>query len=114
MSYRVLVAPAAERQLDANTDWWQEHRSADEARRWYSGFRGKIARLDENPHLHGLAAEDENFPYELRELLFGLGSRPTHRALFTIQAEMVIVLAIRHVAQDRVTPDDVILPTEGS
>lgn len=114
MSYRVIVAPAAEQQLDADADWWAEHRSGDEAGRWYSGFRENIARLAENPHIHGLADEDEDFPCELRQLLFGLGSRPTHRALFTIAGGVVTVLAIRHIAQDRVTPADVAYPADES
>jgi len=109
MSYRVIITPAADRQLDVNTDWWAEHRSPDEARRWFVGIRAKVAGLEHNPRLRGLAAEDEDLPCELRELLFGLGSRPTHRALFTNDKgqRIVTVLAIRHVAQDRVSPDDI-------
>jgi plasmid stabilization system protein ParE len=110
MSYRLVITDDARQQLRDSARWWADHRSADEAARWFDGFDRKIDRLKENPHSHSLAAEDEDFPYELRELLFGLGSRPTHRALFTIQPETVIVLAIRHVAQDRVAPDDVTLP----
>jgi hypothetical protein len=45
-------------------------------------------------------------PIEIRELAYGLGRKPTHRALFAIRPDAVIVYAIRHTAQADVTPDD--------
>jgi hypothetical protein len=36
-----------------------------------------------------------------------LGSRPTHRALFTIVSEFVVVVTLRHVAQKAVRPGDI-------
>jgi hypothetical protein len=39
-------------------------------------------------------------------LHFGLGSRPTHRAVFTIVNETVVVLTVRHAAQDRLQQSD--------
>ena len=46
------------------------------------------------------------FPFEVRQMTYGLGSRPTHRALFVIRPDMVYVIAIRHLAQRAVSPDD--------
>ena len=37
---------------------------------------------------------------------FGLGSKLTHRALFVIRPDMVYVIAIRHLAQRSLRPDD--------
>jgi hypothetical protein len=55
-----------------------------------------------------LAAEDGQFPLELRELRYGAGRRPTHRAIFSIKDDLVLVLAVRHLAQDRVQPHDLV------
>ena len=68
-------------------------------RRWYAGFSEAIAGLAENPERCPLAPENGRFPYEIREQHYGLGLRPTHRAVFTIRPDIVLVLTIRHVAQ---------------
>ena len=36
------------------------------------------------PESNGLSAESDDFPYEIRDKLLGLGSRPSYRAVFTI------------------------------
>jgi len=86
------------------------NRSAKQASRWYNGIRAAIASLDRFPERCALAAENDQFPYELRELYFGLGSRPTHRVVFTVAKQHVVVLAVRHTAQGRLEPKDVELP----
>lgn len=65
-----------------------------------------LRSLEEQPLRCPLARENESFPYELRELHYGVGSRPTHRALLTVRPDAVVVLSIRHVAQKDVVPDD--------
>ncbi|WP_350208152.1 hypothetical protein [Botrimarina sp.] len=55
-----------------------------------------------------LARENADFPFELRELRFGLGARPTHRALFVVRPECVYVVMIRSLVQDDITWEDVI------
>jgi plasmid stabilization system protein ParE len=77
-----------------------------QAARWYAGFSAAIDSLAENPDRCPLARENDLFPYELRELHDGLGSRPTHRAVFTIRPDAVVILTIRHAAQKDLTPDD--------
>ena len=37
--------------------------------------------------------------HEFHDETYGLGSRPTHRAVFAIRPDMVLVLTIRHAAQ---------------
>ena len=106
MSYPVIVDPRAYQQLEEAYKWWAENRSAEQAARWYNGFSARIFALRDNPEQFPLAAEDHAFPNEVRELHYGLGSRPTHRALFTTRPDMVYVFCIRHVAQKPVTPDD--------
>ena len=55
-----------------------------------------------------LAAENDEFPYEIRDKLVGLGPRPGYRAVFTIKGDEVFVLTVRAAEQDRLTTDDVV------
>jgi plasmid stabilization system protein ParE len=107
MTLRVVVTEQAEREMQSAFDWWAEHRSKQQAHRWYVGMAAAIAELSENPERHGQSRECDQFPFEIRDLLFGIGRRPTHRAVFTIRDDMVVVLTIRHVAQRDITPDDI-------
>lgn len=102
---RCLHRPSRSRTGNA-ADWWAEHRSRQQAARWYAGFSEAIASLSENPQRFPPARENGRFPYEIRELHFGLGSQPTHRAVYTIRDDIVLVLTIRHAAQADLTADD--------
>jgi plasmid stabilization system protein ParE len=106
MIYRVILNDRAEGQLEAAYLWWLEHRSPKQATRWYNEFLEALHGLRENPGRFGVAHEDPKFPYSVRELRFGMGSRVTHRALFTIRDDIVYVFSIRHVAQKDVSPDE--------
>lgn len=106
MSYRVNITTKAEAELHGAALWWAEHRSQEQAFRWLEGFEAALASLAEAPKKHALAREDADFSFTLRQLLHGLGSKPTHRALFRIRENEVIVYGIRHLAQRDVTPED--------
>ena len=106
MTKPVNLAKRAKAELHGNARWWAEHRSQQQAQRWHDGFIDALESLAENPERCPLARENDRFPYELRELHYGLGSRPTHRAVFTIRPDMVLVLSIRHAAQADLAEDD--------
>ena len=38
-------------------------------------------------------------PYEIRQLNFGLGSKPTHRLVYAIRRDRVVILRVRRLAQ---------------
>lgn len=107
MSLRVVITDQAVREMQSAFTWWAEHRSKSQADRWYVGFGKAIANLSENPERHGQSREMGHFAYEIRDLLFGIGRGPTHRAVFTIRGEEVVVLTIRHVAQQDLSSDDI-------
>lgn len=88
-------------------NWWADHRSKRQADRWYAGFSKAIAGLSENPERHCQSRESDRFAYEIRNLPFGVGRRPTHHAVFAIRGEEVVVLTIRHLAQQDLSPDDI-------
>ena len=76
-----------------------ENRSAEQALKWYDGFIEALQNLEHIPESHSLALENARTSYELRQMLFGIGRRITHRELFRVCGSTVHVLAIRGVAQ---------------
>ncbi len=106
MTYRVVVTRRAERDIQDAARWWTTNRSPEQANRWLSGLERQLRLLAIAPTRCAVAAENERFAFELRELHYGPGRRSTHRVLFTIADELVLVLAVRHVAQDRLESED--------
>ncbi len=108
MTYAVVILPRAKAQLLEQALWWSENRSAEQAFRWLAGFEAKLASLAENPQRCGVARESDAFDFVLRELHFGLGRRKaTHRAVFEIRDNAVLVHSVRHLAQRDLTTGDV-------
>jgi plasmid stabilization system protein ParE len=106
MTYDVRLTAKAERQFKDAARWWSAHRSREQAGRWYDGFLAAIQSLSLNPERCPLARENASVPIEIRELNYGLGRRPTHRAIFAIRPGRVVVYSIRHQAQEDLTADD--------
>jgi hypothetical protein len=73
---------------------------------WYDGFLDELETLEQNPRRGSIAAENELFDFELRELYYGSGKRLTHRALYRITGNVAEVLTIRHHAERPLGPDD--------
>ena len=76
---------------------WIARDNPQAAERWFHGFTDAIQSLSENPRSCGYAQEHGRFPFELRQLLYG--RRKTYRAVFTIEADAVVILTIRHSAR---------------
>jgi plasmid stabilization system protein ParE len=106
MSYRLVISDHARDQLEAACRWWAENRSVEQAERWYDGFSEALLSLPKNPERCPFAAESSAFPFDVRQLNYGIGRKLTHRALFTVRGEIVYVFSVRHLAQKPVTPDD--------
>jgi plasmid stabilization system protein ParE len=79
----------------------------DQALKWSDAIYDQIESLAEFPESHALSVENDDFPYEIRDKLVGLGRRRRYRAVFAIQEDRVLVLAVRAVEEDRLAPDDV-------
>jgi plasmid stabilization system protein ParE len=100
------MTPNARIEMYSAAQWWAENRDRDQADRWLAGIENVIADLANDPERHALANEDDDFPFTLRQMLYGLSRRKTHRAVFEVRGEEVIVHAIRHLSQRDLTPDD--------
>ena len=106
MTHHVVLTDRAHAEMEAAYLWWADNRSRVEAAKWYNAFADAIESLANNPERCAVSRENEQFPYEIRDLNFGIGRRRTHRAVFTIRREMVLVLTVRHLAQQDLSPDD--------
>ncbi len=105
MKYPVLFVQRAEQNILAALTWYQKN-APDVSARWHKSLNSTLRRLRENPDRFPLAHETETFPYRLREVLFGAGRRKTHRILFVVRPNAVVIYAIRHVAQNDFDPLD--------
>ena len=103
-TFRVELSTRAEFELDEAANWIAAL-APEAASRWYWGIISAIGSLSAFPRRCSLANEHANFPYELRQLLYG--RTRSYRAVFTIHEEVVTVLAIRHAKQADLLPEDV-------
>jgi plasmid stabilization system protein ParE len=105
MTYEVFITARAQQEAQANHDWWAKYRSVEQAVRWYERFLKIALTLESNPERHGLAPENDRFSENIRQLNFGIGRKPTHRLIYTVRAEKVVVLRVRHLAQQPIEPE---------
>jgi plasmid stabilization system protein ParE len=108
MKVPVIISDRAANDIQHAYGCWAENRSAEQAARWYSGIIERIYGLADTSGRHPLAPEAAGLPFEAREMLFGLGRRPTHRVLFTAEPHAIYVLTIRHVSQGDTDPSELL------
>jgi plasmid stabilization system protein ParE len=108
MTFKVLLTARAARDFEQAARWWAEHRSTTQAECcWYNEFLQRLVTLERNPKRCPLACENGRFAYEFRPLAFGRGRGFTHRALYTIRDDSVVILTVRHAAQEDVSRDEI-------
>lgn len=101
--YRVIIQPRAHADAMESFRWLAE-RSPAAATRWYTGLRAAIEKLAVNPSIHPLAVEEsERFGIAIRECLHGR-RRGVYRIFFSIEEDIISVLAIRHSARGPLEP----------
>lgn len=101
---KIVITGRARREIDEAFDWI-EKRSRSGAARWYERLRLAIGTLADKPARCPLAPENENFPMEIRQLLYGK-RHGMYRILFTIEGSVVTVLRVRHAARETLQPDE--------
>jgi plasmid stabilization system protein ParE len=103
MTYRLITLPRAERGAWDAYHWLAE-RAPEAAHRWYRELREAIESLATHPQRCPLAPENEHAAEEIRQLLYGR-HRGVYRILFTVEADTVYVLTVRHGARQSLPPD---------
>lgn len=105
MTYRVIVQPQAERDLELVFHWISDY-SHSVADRWLDGIQTAIHGLEHYPQRCPLIPENDAFDVEVRQLLFGK-RRSVYRIIFVIRDETVHVITVRHGARDLLSPGDI-------
>jgi plasmid stabilization system protein ParE len=95
MTYRVETSVRAEHDGNAILEWLNAQGAGGAGRRWFLALEDAIASLGEFPERCPLAPENREFPFEVRQLLYG--KKPhVYRILFTVEGDLVRVLHLRH------------------
>lgn len=114
MKYRVWIETRAARDIDEASGWMTAG-SPEAAERWFNAIEAEIYSLEQFPSRRPRAREDGLFPYELRQLVYGR-RHGRYRIIFTIRAQTVHVLHVRHGARPTMTKAELqdLLPPERS
>ena len=107
MKYRVVIHEVARDDIRRNACWWADNHSKVQAESWFHNAFDRIESLSALPESYPLAPENDDFPFDMPELHFGVGSRPSYRAVFVIRGDVVHVLSVRRAAQDRIFLTDI-------
>lgn len=97
--FEVIITKPASDDIQANYEWWRDHRSEVQAEKWYDRIFDKIATLSHMPLRCPRAPEAEKIGRDIHQALFGT-SNTTHRIVFEVKNQTVIVLRVRGLAQD--------------
>lgn len=99
--FEVLITDLAQSDIQQAFDWWSENRSRLKAVHWYEQIFVAIGTLREMPDRCPLVPEVNLSKKGVRQLLFGVGTRPSHRIVFTINPDVktITILRIRHHGQ---------------
>jgi plasmid stabilization system protein ParE len=103
MTYQVVVQASAQVEMEGAHEWIAE-RAPFTADRWYNGLLKAIRSLADNAERCALAPEDEFFPEEIRNLLYGKRHN-AYRVIFTIRGDTVHVLHFRRGARLVLKPE---------
>jgi plasmid stabilization system protein ParE len=99
MTYRVIVQPRAERDIQTQAAWiLGQSRSLAKALRWVRSLRARIETLKQGPERCQVDPDSDAFGEQVRVLLFGK-RRGKFRVLFAVRGDAVHVLTVRHAAQ---------------
>ena len=99
---KVAITEPARADIQEVYDWWSDNRSAVQAAEWYESIFEAIATLQDMPERCPHVPEAGLSRVGVRQLLFGIGSRPTHRIVFhfDIDTDVVTILRVRHHGQE--------------
>ena len=99
---QIKITEPAKEYIQQAYEWWAKNRSAEQASAWYERVFQAIATLRSMPERCPRVPETGLSTAGVRQLLFGIGSRPTHRIVFHFdnEADTVTILRVRHHGQD--------------
>ena len=111
MSYKVILLPRAESDLDSILNYIHQ-RSPRGARTWNERFGRVLDSLREDPTIFGAAPEDSRYgDWFIQQIIFSTRRGNPYRLLFIVRKQTVNVVYIRGYGKDLVADlDDIQLP----
>lgn len=100
--FRVIIQPPASAEMEKAFLWIAE-RNPEAAAKWFNGLQEAILGLAIFPDRCPLAPENDAFKEEIRQLIYGR-REGRYQIYFTIRADSVHVLHVRHGARDDLEP----------
>jgi plasmid stabilization system protein ParE len=87
MAFRVEYSARAEQDLDPILEWLIEQEAGQKGLLWFKKLQAAITTVCDLPNRCQVAPENEQFPFEVRQLLYG---RKPHqyRILFTSRTRL--------------------------
>ncbi len=105
-AYEVSFTPRAVADFDETLDWYRTQ-SSGAANKWIAAVETMLDTLEQAPGQFPKAREDgATVGVSLREYSFGAGRRRTHRAVFAIRPNTVVVYAIHHLSRRDINVED--------
>lgn len=95
MTFSVEITASADRDIQAAYEWWRDNRSPEQALRWYEAIYPAMDSLKKMPRRCPMVREEHGFAGEVRELSFGLSHPPSHRIIFEVRDDLVVILHVR-------------------
>ncbi|MEH2412854.1 type II toxin-antitoxin system RelE/ParE family toxin [Nostoc sp.] len=83
MKYRVIILPVAKADINAAAKWIRQNDSQQKAKVWVNEINDAVASLNTFTARCALAAIDDAFEEEIRQLLYRKG-KEVYRIVFTI------------------------------
>jgi plasmid stabilization system protein ParE len=71
MTFRVEISADAERDAEAILEWLLSEQAGETGIRWFVDLERAIKSLASFPERCALALENQRFPFEVRQLLYG-------------------------------------------
>ena len=103
MSYQVEILPQALSEIENAFRWIADNISSTTAERWYEDLLEAIRSLESFPNRCAVAPEAQEFQQEIRQLW--IGKIKNYRALFTVEANQVFILHVRHSSRAALRKD---------
>ena len=94
MAFRVEISAAAQIEADEILNWLIAQHAGETGLRWFRALYDANDSLDTFPQPCPVAPENDLFPEDIRQLLYGRKPQQ-YRILFTIEGETVLIIHVR-------------------
>ncbi|MCH8829097.1 MAG: type II toxin-antitoxin system RelE/ParE family toxin [Planctomycetes bacterium] len=101
MEYRIELSSRAERDIEESFAYIHSDAPLN-AVNWRRGLEAKLGLLARMPTIFGAAPENRDSSRDAKQFIYG-----RYRILYTVEADVVFVLSIRHGARQFMKPDEI-------